>query len=170
MERNWANIGSKVTVKRRFVRGCCQSSGNKGWAALNRLAEETVSSLNTSTISTVTEISSLERLLFINIFFNQCFSFDGNNLHCAFINHNSVTIINSISYRLSFAVETLCIFESKCYIPFYGSNSNRKKYHCQQHSEQNFIIFFIPINSTILILPSNMLLPTTTADDINKFK
>lgn len=69
MERNWANIGRKVIVKSRFVRGCCQSSGNKGWAALNRLVEETVSSLNTLTISTVTEISSLERSLLINIFF-----------------------------------------------------------------------------------------------------
>lgn len=95
MERNWANIGRKVTVKKRFVRGCCQSSGNKGWAALNRLAEETVSSLNTLPVSTVTEISSLGRSLFINIFSNQCFSFDGNNLYCAFIYHNSVTIVNT---------------------------------------------------------------------------
>lgn len=73
MKRKWANIGRKMIVKRRFVRGCYQSSGNKGWPALNRLAEETVSSLNTLPIPTVTEISSLGRLLFINIFLTNAF-------------------------------------------------------------------------------------------------
>lgn len=73
MKRKWANNVRKMIVKRRFVRGCCQSSGNKGWAALNRLAVETVSSLNTLPISTVTEISSLGRSLFINIFLTNAF-------------------------------------------------------------------------------------------------
>lgn len=112
MEVNLANIGRKAIVKKRFVRGCCQSSGNKGWAALNRLVEETVSSLNTSPISPLQKSLHVDVHSLPTLFFNRYISFDGiSSLKSAFINNNSANIFNTCVVLFTFAVETTCLFE-----------------------------------------------------------